>query len=47
MNTAVPLKSAKAETLRLPDHRDAYYGGEWHKPKSGRYVESINPGTAE
>ena len=47
MNTAVPLKSAKAETLRLPDHRDAYYGGEWHKPKSGAYVDSINPGTAE
>ena len=47
MNTAVPLKSAKAETLRLPDHRDAFYGGEWHKPKSGRYVDSINPGTAE
>ncbi len=47
MNTAVPLKSAKAETLRLPEHRDAFYGGEWHKPKSGRYVDSINPGTAE
>ena len=47
MNTAVPLKSIKAEPLRLPDHRDVYYGGEWHKPKSGSYVDSINPGTAE
>jgi betaine-aldehyde dehydrogenase len=47
MNTAVPLKSVKAEPLRLPEHRDAFYGGEWHKPKSGRYVDSINPGTAE
>src|SRR6202161_333938 len=47
MNTAIPLKSAKAETLRLPDHRDAFYGGEWHKPKSARYVDSINPGTAQ
>ena len=47
MNTAVPLKSVKAETLRLPEHRDAFYGGEWHAPKSGRHVDSINPGTAE
>jgi betaine-aldehyde dehydrogenase len=47
MNTAVPLKSVKAEPLRLPEHRHAFYGGEWHKPKSGRYVDSINPGTAE
>ena len=39
MNTAAPVKSAKAETLRLPEHRDAFYGGEWHKPKSGKYVE--------
>ncbi len=47
MNTAAPVKSAKPETLRLPDHRDAFYGGEWHKPKSGKYVDSINPGTGE
>ena len=47
MNTAAPVKSAKAETLRLPEHRDAFYGGEWHKPKSGKYVDSINPGTGE
>src|SRR5271166_347611 len=47
MNTAAPLTSAKAETLRLPEHRDAFYGGEWHKPKSGKYVDSINPGTGE
>ena len=47
MNTAVPLKTVKAEPLRLPEHRDAYYGGGWHAPKSGRYVDSINPGTSE
>jgi betaine-aldehyde dehydrogenase len=47
MNTAVPLKSLKAEPLRLPDHRDAFYGGAWHAPKSGRHVDSINPGTGE
>ena len=45
MNTAVPPKALKAEPLHLPEHRDAFYGGEWHKPKSGRYVDSINPGT--
>src|ERR1700734_2183392 len=47
MNTAVPIKSVKAETLHLPEHRDAFYGGDWHKPKSGAYVDSTNPGTAE
>ena len=45
MNTAVPPKDLKAVPLHLPEHRDAFYGGEWHKPKSGRYVDSINPGT--
>src|SRR5690349_12879506 len=45
MNTAAPVTSAKAETLRLPEHRDAFYGGQWHKPKAGKYIDSINPGT--
>jgi betaine-aldehyde dehydrogenase len=39
--TAIPT------SLHLPEHRDAYYGGAWHAPKRGRYVESINPGTGE
>ena len=47
MNTAAPVTSAKPETLRLPEHRDAFYGGAWHKPKSGKYIDSINPGTGE
>jgi len=47
MNTAVPRKTLQAEPLKLPERRDAFYGGEWHKPKSGRYADSINPGTAE
>jgi betaine-aldehyde dehydrogenase len=47
MNTAVPPKDLKAVPLNLPKHRDAFYGGEWHKPKSGRYADSINPGTGE
>jgi betaine-aldehyde dehydrogenase len=33
--------------LRLPSHRDAYYGGSWHRPIGGRTVETINPGTGE
>ncbi len=47
MNTAVPPKGLKAVPLHLPEHRDAFYGGEWHKPKSGRYLDSINPGTGD
>src|ERR1700735_730916 len=47
MNEAVPLKSRKAQPLHLPEHRDAFYGGKWHKAKSGRNIDSTNPGTAE
>jgi betaine-aldehyde dehydrogenase len=47
MSTAAVRKANKAEHLVLPSHRDCYYGGEWHLPKSGRHVESINPGTGE
>ena len=44
MNEAVPLKSLKAQPLHLPEHRDAFYGGKWHKAKSGRAADAINPG---
>lgn len=27
----------------LPAHTDLYYGGAWHAPKAGRYVETIDP----
>src|SRR6266508_6605502 len=47
MNPAVPLKAVKTQPLILPEHRGAYYGGKWHEPKSGRRVETINPGTGE
>src|SRR5215211_6708164 len=47
MNPAVPLKAVKAQALILPEHRGVYYGGKWHEPKSGRYAETINPGTGE
>ncbi len=46
MSVAPKLDSA-AQSLRLPTHRDAYYGGAWHKPLGGRMIETINPGTGE
>jgi betaine-aldehyde dehydrogenase len=27
----------------LPSRRDLYYGGKWHAPRAGRYVETIDP----
>jgi betaine-aldehyde dehydrogenase len=47
MNPAVPLKAVKTQALVLPEHRDVYYGGQWHKAKSGRAADTINPGTGE
>jgi len=34
-------------TKVLPRHFDLYYGGGWHGPQSGRYVEVTSPGTGE
>jgi len=31
----------------LPAHRDLYFGGAWHAPRSGRRDETMNPGTGE
>ncbi|MBO0757396.1 MAG: aldehyde dehydrogenase family protein [Bradyrhizobiaceae bacterium] len=47
MSTAAVRKANEAQHLVLPGNRDCYYGGQWHPPKSGRHVESINPGTGE
>lgn len=33
--------------VELPTHRDLYFNGGWHAPKSGKYVDTINPATAE
>jgi len=46
MSVATALKPG-APALALPKHRDCYYGGQWMKPKAGRYVDTINPGTGE
>jgi betaine-aldehyde dehydrogenase len=45
MTTAVSPQVASAHAVVLPKNRGAYYGGAWHEPKSGRFVETINPGT--
>ena len=37
----------RAARSSLPSHRDPYYAGKWQKPKSDRYVDTINPGTGE
>ncbi|MDY0012491.1 MAG: aldehyde dehydrogenase family protein [Rhodocyclaceae bacterium] len=34
---------ARFEAL-LPQHRDLYYGGRWHKPQGG-YIDTLNPAT--
>ena len=47
MSTAGPSGTAIPAMVRLPEHRDAYYGGAWHAPSRGRYAETINPGTGE
>jgi betaine-aldehyde dehydrogenase len=45
MTTDVSPKSAAANAVALPKNRGAYYGGAWHEPKSGQYVDTISPGT--
>ncbi|HET7490574.1 MAG TPA: aldehyde dehydrogenase family protein, partial [Bradyrhizobium sp.] len=47
MTTAVSPQAAAAQAVVLPKNRGAYYAGEWHEPKAGRFVESINPGTGQ
>jgi betaine-aldehyde dehydrogenase len=45
MNTILPPQPVIPSKVTLPEHRDAYYDGKWRAPKSGRYVETISPGT--
>jgi betaine-aldehyde dehydrogenase len=44
MSTTAPSKQTAA--VKLPAHRDLYYGGAWHKPAGG-YLETFNPATGE
>ena len=45
MTTAASPQTALAQAVVLPSNRGAYYGGAWHEPKSGRFIDTINPGT--
>jgi betaine-aldehyde dehydrogenase len=45
--SATTIQELPSRALTLPTHRDLYYGGAWHAPKSARYVETINPATGE
>jgi len=45
MTTIVSPQAASAQAVVLPKNRGAYYGGAWHEPKSGRFVDTLNPGT--
>jgi betaine-aldehyde dehydrogenase len=47
MSVAPMLKSGAPPSLTLPSRRDCYYGGQWVRPKAGRYADSFNPGTGE
>ena len=38
--------STHTPTLVLPQHRDLYYGGAWHRPQGG-YLDTFNPATGE
>lgn len=45
--TAPVAPRTVAPVLKLPSHRDCFYGGAWHKAASGRTVDTLNPGTGE
>src|ERR1700687_1475073 len=45
MSTAISSHAASNNAVVLPQNRGAYYGGAWSEPKSGRFVDSMNPGT--
>jgi betaine-aldehyde dehydrogenase len=33
--------------VKLPEHRDLFYGGGWHAPAKNRRTQTINPATGE
>jgi len=38
---------AQPNPIKLPEHRDLFYGGEWHAPAKHKRVGTINPATGE
>ncbi|HTS40579.1 MAG TPA: aldehyde dehydrogenase family protein [Xanthobacteraceae bacterium] len=47
MTSATASNMLSSIKLNLPKNRGAYYDGQWHEPKAGRYVDTLNPGTGE
>ena len=45
MTTAVSPQAAAAQAVVLPKNRGAYYGGAWHEPKAGKFIDTMSPGT--
>src|SRR5690606_36094158 len=45
-STKESLNMSGPQNIRLPEHRDLYYGGQWHAPE-GRYVDTWNPATGD
>ena len=43
------MNSPKAvvPAIALPKNRGIYYGGAWHEPKSGRFVDTVSPGNGQ
>jgi betaine-aldehyde dehydrogenase len=47
MTTTVSAHADPSQVFALPKNRGVYYGAAWHNPKTGRYVETISPGTGQ
>jgi len=47
MTTATPTPRRITPAEAMPAHRDLFYGGAWHAPIAGRYLDTIDPATAE
>lgn len=47
MATTSDRKPGTRARADVPKHLDLYYDGGWHKPKSGNYVETIDPSTGK
>jgi betaine-aldehyde dehydrogenase len=47
MASPAPALKVAAQSLTLPTHREAYYGGAWHKPLQGGYDAVTSPGSGE
>jgi betaine-aldehyde dehydrogenase len=44
---SVATATRPAQSLKLPNHRDPYYGGKWQKPATARYADVTAPGSGD